>query len=296
MEILKTVSEMQAWSDNIHQKGNQICLVPTMGYFHEGHLSLMEKGKEFCPNIVVSLFVNPTQFGENEDLDSYPANIERDVKLAEEKGVSVVFMPDKKEIYPGRFQTYVELTELPAHLCGLSRPVHFRGVATVVTKLFNIVKPDVAIFGSKDFQQLQIIRRMVKDLNYNIKIVGCPIVREDDGLAMSSRNAYLSPEQRQSALCLSKALEKAEAMIAKGEIGTDTIKKELENYIKSFPFTKIDYISICDPETLDETGNKIQETRYKREEAGDKKQILIALAVYVGKTRLIDNRIINPEQ
>ncbi len=285
MEILKTVSEMQAWSDNIHQKGNQICLVPTMGYFHEGHLSLMEKGKEFCPDLVVSLFVNPTQFGENEDLDSYPANIERDVKLAEKKGVSVVFMPDKKEIYPDRFQTYVELTELPGHLCGLSRPVHFRGVATVVTKLFNIVKPDVAIFGSKDFQQLQIIRRMVKDLNYNIKIVGCPIVREDDGLAMSSRNAYLSPEQRQSALCLSKSLEKAENIILNGETITKTVIKELESYIKSFPFTEIDYISICDPDTLDEIGD-----------INNAYPLLIAMAVYVGKTRLIDNRIINPEQ
>ena len=287
MEILKTVSEMQAWSDNIHQKQNQICLVPTMGYFHEGHLSLMEKGKEFCPDLVVSLFVNPTQFGENEDLDSYPANIERDVKLAEKKGVSVVFMPDKKEIYPDGFQTYVELTKLPGHLCGLSRPVHFRGVATVVTKLFNIVKPDVAIFGSKDFQQLQIIRRMVKDLNYNIKIVGCPIVREDDGLAMSSRNAYLSPEQRQSALCLSKSLEKAEDMILNGEKITSTVKKELASYIKSFSFTEIDYISICDPETLDEIGDGDINTA---------DPLLIAMAVYVGKTRLIDNRIINPVQ
>ena len=287
MEILKTVSEMQAWSENIHQKQNKICLVPTMGYFHEGHLSLMEKGKEFCPDLVVSLFVNPTQFGENEDLDSYPANIERDIKLAEKKGVSVVFMPDKKEIYPDGFQTYVELTKLPGHLCGLSRPVHFRGVATVVTKLFNIVKPDVAIFGSKDFQQLQIIRRMVKDLNYNIKIVGCPIVREDDGLAMSSRNAYLSPEQRQIALCLSKSLEKAEDMILNGEKITSTVKKELESYIKSFSFTEIDYIGICDPETLDEIGDGDINTA---------DPLLIAMAVYVGKTRLIDNRIINPVQ
>ncbi len=285
MKIFRTISEMQEWSDNIHQKGNKICLVPTMGYFHEGHLALMEKGKKFCADLVVSLFVNPTQFGENEDLDSYPANIERDISLAEKKGVSIVFMPDKREIYPGRFQTYVELTELPAHLCGLSRPVHFRGVATIVTKLFNIVKPDVAVFGLKDFQQIQIIRRMVKDLNYNIKIVGYPIVREDDGLAMSSRNAYLSTEQRQSAICLSKALTKAEAMITTGETNANSIKKELENYIESFPFTKIDYISLCDSETLEE----IKDLKALH-------SLLIALAVYVGQTRLIDNRIINPAQ
>lgn len=285
MKIFRTISEMQEWSDNIHQKGNKICLVPTMGYFHEGHLALMEKGKKFCADLVVSLFVNPTQFGENEDLDSYPANIERDISLAEKKGVSIVFMPDKREIYPGRFQTYVELTELPAHLCGLSRPVHFRGVATIVTKLFNIVKPDVAVFGLKDFQQIQIIRRMVKDLNYNIKIVGYPIVREDDGLAMSSRNAYLSTEQRQSAICLSKALKKAEAMITTGETNANSIKKELENYIESFPFTKIDYISLCDSETLEE----IKDLKALH-------SLLIALAVYVGQTRLIDNRIINPAQ
>ncbi len=285
MEIFRTISEMQEWSDNIHQKGDRICLVPTMGYFHEGHLSLMEKGKKFCADLVVSLFVNPTQFGENEDLDSYPANIERDISLAEKKGVTIIFMPDKREIYPCRFQTYVELTELPTHLCGLSRPVHFRGVATIVTKLFNIVKPDVAVFGLKDFQQIQIIRRMVKDLNYNIEIVGCPIVREDDGLAMSSRNAYLSTEQRQSALCLSKALKKVEEIITTGETNANSIKKELEGYIESFPFTKIDYISLCDSETLEEI-NDLKALH----------SLLIALAVYVGQTRLIDNIIINPAQ
>ncbi len=282
MEIFKTISEMQSWSDKVHRSGHRICLVPTMGYFHEGHLSLMEKGKEFCSDLVVSLFVNPTQFGENEDLDSYPANIKRDISLAEAKGVSIIFMPDKKEMYPDMFQTYVELTDLPHHLCGLSRPVHFRGVATVVTKLFNIVKPDVAVFGSKDFQQLQIIKRMTRDLNYDIEIVGCPIVRENDGLAMSSRNAYLSPDQRKSALCLSQSIKRTKNMIAKGEKKAKTIKKDLEDHIKSFPFTKIDYISICDPETFEE----IEDLKTM------KTPILIAMAVYVGKTRLIDNTLI----
>ncbi len=292
MEIFKTVSEMQAWSDGIHRQGKKVCLVPTMGYFHDGHLSLMERGKELCPNLVVSLFVNPTQFGENEDLDSYPSNVERDLKLAEKKGVSIVFMPDKIEMYPDGFQTHVELAYLPAHLCGLSRPVHFRGVATVVTKLFNIVKPDMAVFGAKDYQQLQIIRCLVKDLNYNIQIIDCPIVREDDGLAMSSRNAYLSSEQRQSALCLSKSLEKAEEMVANGIVDADMIKLELERYIESFPFTQIDYISICDPETLEEVEN-LNGAAMKPLQPHP---VLIAMAVFVGETRLIDNRIINPVQ
>jgi len=285
MEILRTVSEMQAWSDTIHRLGNKICLVPTMGYFHAGHLSLMEKGKDLCSNLVVSLFVNPAQFGENEDLDSYPSDIERDMNLAKEKEVSVVFLPDKKEIYRERFQTYVELTRLPLHLCGLSRPSHFRGVATIVTKLFNIVKPDFAVFGSKDFQQARIIRRMVADLNYNIEIVECPIVREENGLAMSSRNKYLSPEQLNSALSLSKSLEKIEQMLSEGETKASAIKQEIEDYIKSFPFTKIDYISLCDPVTLDEI-----------ESIKTSQPLLAAMAVYVGSTRLIDNRVINSAQ
>ncbi len=283
MDIIKTVSEMQAWSDGIHKQGKTISLVPTMGYFHDGHLSLMDKGKELSPYLVVSLFVNPTQFGENEDLDSYPANIERDIELAEKRGVSIIFMPDKREMYPDRFQTYVELTDIPKHLCGLSRPGHFRGVATVVTKLFNIVKPDVAVFGLKDFQQIQVIRQMVRDLNFDIRIIGYPIVREKDGLAMSSRNAYLSKEQRQSALCLSKSLDKAEKMIAEGETKSYTIKQKLKEYIESFPFTKIDYINICDPETLDD----IEDINIL-----DSGSILIAIAVYVGTTRLIDNIVI----
>jgi len=281
MKLISSTTQMQEWSDEIHKKGNRISLVPTMGFFHQGHLSLMEKGKELCSHLVVSIFVNPAQFGENEDLDAYPTDIERDIDLAGEKGASVVFLPDRETMYPDKFQTYVKLSLLPDHLCGISRPDHFRGVATIVTKLFNIVKPDVAIFGAKDFQQLQVIRRMTIDLNYNIEIVGCPIFREADGLAMSSRNTYLKQEQRVSALSLSKSIEKARQMIAGGQQNPMTIKKEITTFVNSFPGTDIDYITLCDPETLDDI-NQIA------------KPVLLALAVKVGKTRLIDNAVIDP--
>ncbi|MEA1968926.1 MAG: pantoate--beta-alanine ligase [Thermodesulfobacteriota bacterium] len=282
MKIFKKVAEMQAWSESIKKSGKKICLVPTMGYFHKGHLSLMEKGRELCSVLVVSLFVNPAQFGENEDLDAYPSDIEKDITLARDLGVSAIFLPDGNEIYPNGYQTYVELSNLPHHMCGLSRPVHFRGVATVVTKLFNIVKPDVAVFGLKDFQQFQVIRRMTADLHYNIEIIGGPIVREDDGLAMSSRNAYLLPEHRDAALTLSNSLKMAKEMIAKGS-SADAVRKKIKEYIESFPYTSIDYISLCDPETLEDV------TSLK----GD---LLVALAVKVGKTRLIDNMIIDPAE
>ncbi len=270
---------MQNFSDQAHRQGQRISFVPTMGYFHEGHLSLMEKGKSLCDVLVVSIFVNPTQFGENEDLDSYPSDIERDLELARKTGASAVFLPPKEEMYPDKYQTFVQLSNLPHHLCGISRPVHFRGVATVVTKLFNCVRPDVAIFGSKDFQQLQVIRQMALDLNYATQIVGCPIVREKDGLAMSSRNTYLTPEQRQSALSLSKALKKAEVMILQGEKNSKTLIKEIKAFILSFPGTEIDYAAVCDPQTLDDV-----------QVIGS--SVLIALAVKVGKTRLIDNCLI----
>ncbi|MBF0413426.1 MAG: pantoate--beta-alanine ligase [Desulfamplus sp.] len=279
MEIFKTSSDMRAWSDAMHRRGETISFVPTMGYLHEGHLSLMEQGINLCSSLVVSIFVNPTQFGANEDLDGYPTNIKRDIQLIESKGARVLFLPDRKEMYPENYQTYINLEHLPKHLCGLSRPVHFRGVATIVAKLFNIIKPDAAIFGAKDFQQLQVIRQLNRDLNFNINIIGAPIVREHDGLAMSSRNSYLKPEERESALSLSKSCIKAKEMVQSGEKDANAIKGEIKSFIESFPHTKIDYISICKPETLNEV-------------AEIKGEVLFALAVQVGKARLIDNILI----
>jgi len=280
MKIVKSSREMREWSDNVHRNGETIAFVPTMGYFHGGHLSLMDIGKDLCSSLVVSIFVNPTQFGENEDLDAYPMDIEKDLKLAKEKGASAVFLPHRDEIYPKNYQSYVTLEHLPHHMCGLSRPVHFRGVATVVTKLFNIVKPDSAIFGSKDFQQLQIIKQLNIDLNFGINIVGAPIIRESDGLAMSSRNIYLKPGEREAALGLSKSRIKAKEMIHAGEKDAGVIKSRLKEFIESSGQAEVDYMSICDPDTLDEI-EKIDQS------------VLFALAVHVGKARLIDNIVIN---
>ena len=241
----------------------------------------MERGRPLCDELVLSIFVNPSQFGPNEDLGAYPMDIENDLRLAKDAGVTAVFLPQKEEIYPHDFQTKISLDALPHHLCGKSRPVHFGGVATVVTKLFNIVMPDVAVFGKKDYQQFQIIRQLVSDLDFNIEILGGEIVRELDGLAMSSRNAYLTADQRESALSLSRSIHKAARAIAGGEKNPGLIQKEITAFIKSYPQTSIDYISFCDPITL-EPVTVID------------KQILLALAVKVGKTRLIDNLLIDP--
>lgn len=274
---------MQQWSQDRRKKGKTICFVPTMGYLHQGHISLLEKGRPLCDELVLSIFVNPSQFGPNEDLDAYPIDIENDLRLATAAGVTAVFLPQKEDIYPPNFQTRISLDSLPRHLCGMSRPVHFGGVATVVTKLFHIVMPDVAIFGRKDFQQLQIIRQMTWDLDFNIEIMGGEIVREKDGLAMSSRNAYLTADLRESALSLSRSLHMAGRAIAKGEKNPIVIEKEISAYIQSFPQTRIDYISFCDPITLETVGVV-------------DKQVLLALAVQVGKIRLIDNVLIDPSQ
>ncbi len=281
--MLRTAAQAREWVDTVKKREERICLVPTMGYFHAGHLSLMRTGREYGDRLVVSLFVNPAQFGENEDLAGYPVDISRDLELAGGENVDAVFMPDRAEMYPEGFQTYVELTALPAHLCGLSRPVHFRGVATIVAKLFNILRPDTAVFGRKDYQQLQVIRRMVKDLNYHIQIVGAPIVREQDGLAMSSRNTYLSSRQRTSAVSLSKALAQAAEKILDGTTSPDAVENETKAFIRRFPETAIDYVKVCDPATLARV-TKIDGP------------VLIALAVKIGGTRLIDNRIVNPAQ
>lgn len=270
---------MQERAERLRQDNRKIAFVPTMGFLHEGHLSLMKEGRKHADELVISIFVNPTQFGPGEDLDSYPRALARDLELAEKAGVDTVFTPDASELYPDGFQTYVELTTLPNHLCGLSRPVFLKGVATVVTKLFHIVKPHMAVFGEKDFQQLAVIRRMVRDLHFEIDIIGGPTVREADGLAMSSRNSYLSPEQRPSSLSLYKALTAAGEQVKNGITDAAEIIRKATELIQSFPETEIDYISVCDPDTLDEL------------ETIDR-PALMALAVMVGKTRLIDNMII----
>ncbi|MFC1488485.1 pantoate--beta-alanine ligase [Thermodesulfobacteriota bacterium] len=280
MEVIQTVKEMQARADRMRRQGKTIAFVPTMGFFHEGHLSLMRIARKKGDDLAVSIYVNPTQFGPGEDLDAYPRDLDRDLALAEKENVDAVFTPENAELYTEEFQTYVTLEKLPNYLCGLSRPVHFRGVATVVTKLFNIVKPHIAVFGQKDYQQLAIIRQMVRDLDFDIEIIGGPIIRESDGLAMSSRNSYLSPDQRASALSLYTSLIKAQSLVKNGIKDAAKIIEETSMLIKSHSETKIDYIAICNPETLVD----IQTIDGPA---------LMALAVKIGKTRLIDNLMLN---
>jgi len=233
-------------------KGQTISFVPTMGFLHEGHLTLLREGRKRSDRLVLSIFVNPTQFGPGEDLDAYPRDTENDLALAEAEGVDVVFMPGPDELYGEKFQTYVQLEKLPRHLCGNSRPTHFRGVATVVTKLFNIIKPHTAIFGQKDFQQLAIIRQMVLDLNFDIDVIGVPTVREEDGLAMSSRNAYLTPDQRSSASCLFKSLNNASSFIKSGETNASSIIQKTIEYLNAYKSIRVDYVALCDPATLED--------------------------------------------
>jgi pantoate--beta-alanine ligase len=272
---------MQARADKLRCAGKKTAFVPTMGYLHEGHLSLLRIGRKKADDLVLSIFVNPAQFGPNEDLSSYPRSLERDLEMAEKEGVDAVFVPTEKALYPEGYQTYVALEKLPGHLCGLSRPVFFRGVATVVTQLFNIVKPHVAVFGEKDFQQLAIIRQMVKDLKFDIEIVGGPIVREADGLAMSSRNAYLQDHMRPAALSLSRALKNSREMVKNGILDAQLITRQATEIISKYPEITIDYISICDPVTLDAV-------------AVVEKRTLMAVAVALEKIRLIDNTIMQP--
>ena len=270
---------MQQWSDAVRAAGQVIAFVPTMGFLHEGHLSLMRAGIKHSDRLVISIFVNPTQFGPNEDLDQYPRDEKGDLEKADNVGVDIVFMPSVKEIYPQGSKTFVRVEKLPLHLCGLSRPGHFDGVATVVAKLFNIVKPNIAVFGQKDYQQLSVISRMVMDLNMDIQIIGAPTYRESDGLAMSSRNSYLSEEERRSALCLKKSIDLAVEMFRNGEKKSEVVKSAVCSLIQSYPHTKIDYVNLCDSVTLDDVEALSEDT-------------LLALAVYVGKTRLIDNRVL----
>jgi len=282
MEVIAAVQEMQERSDALRAAGHTIALVPTMGFLHKGHLELMRVGKQHTDRLIISIFVNPTQFGPGEDLDRYPRDTDGDLQKARDVGVDIVFMPSAKEMYPHGFQTRVQVEDLPLHLCGLSRPGHFDGVATVVAKLFNITKPHMAVFGQKDYQQLAIISRMVMDLNMDIQILGVPTVREPDGLAMSSRNSYLSPEERMSALCLKKSIDLAGELFHGGEVRAEAIIDAVRSFVLSHPFTEIDYVALCDPVTLEHVDLLEEET-------------LLALAVRVGKTRLIDNCLLRKD-
>ena len=276
MKIVEDVKEMQKLSKDL-KKDKTIGFVPTMGFLHEGHLSLARKAKEQNDIVVMSVFVNPLQFAEGEDFDTYPRDRKRDEELAEKAGVDILFFPSEEDMYPEDFQTHVNVEKLTQVLEGASRPLFFKGVTTVVCKLFNIVKPDRAYFGRKDAQQLIVVKKMVEDLNMDVEIVPMPIVREQDGLATSSRNRYLNEEERKSAVCLYEALKKARQMVEKGTLDTKTIIQNMEKIISSYPFTRIDYISI----------NRTDDLKpLKHIETG---KTLISLAVFVGKTRLIDN-------
>ena len=251
MIIAKTIEEVRAQVRAWKQEGLTVGLVPTMGYLHEGHASLVDKAVSQCDRVVASDFVNPTQFGPNEDLEAYPRDFDRDCALLEAHGCHMVFYPEVSEMYAPDAATYVEiLSDMPKQLCGQTRPIHFRGVCTVVSKLFNIVTPDKAFFGQKDAQQLAIIRRMVRDLSYGIEIVGCPIVREPDGLAKSSRNTYLNPQERQAALVLSQAVRLGQAMVEEGETDARRIVDAMTAHIQAEPLARIDYVSAVDGVTM----------------------------------------------
>ncbi|MBQ1801808.1 pantoate--beta-alanine ligase [Lachnobacterium bovis] len=274
-EISKVKENVREWK----KQGLSIGLVPTMGYLHEGHASLIKKAREENDRVIVSDFVNPIQFGPKEDLATYPRDFDADCRLCESIGADLIFNPEPCEMYEDDFHSYVGVNTLSEGLCGKSRPIHFNGVCTVVTKLFNITEADRAYFGQKDAQQLAIVRRMVRDLNYNIQIVGCPIIREADGLAKSSRNTYLSENERQKATILHKALEQGEKMVRDGETDANKIVKTVRDIIESEPLAKVDYVEIVDWNELQKV-DKIDGP------------ILMAVAVYIGKVRLIDNFIV----
>jgi pantoate--beta-alanine ligase len=278
MEIIQKIRPLKELITNYKKDGLSIGFVPTMGYLHEGHLSLVREAKKNNDITVVSIFVNPTQFGPNEDLDKYPRDFERDEILLRGEGVDIIFYPDVKEMYSSNHMTYVNVEKITDKLCGLKRPGHFRGVATVVCKLFNIVKPDNAYFGLKDYQQVLVIKKMVEDLNMDVDIIPMPIVRERDGLAMSSRNVYLSDEERVSALSLNRSFLLVDDLMKKGIRNSKILIDEVTKFILSHPYTKVDYVEVVDPDNLE---NKDRlEGRF-----------LLALAVFVNKTRLIDNKI-----
>ena len=279
MQIVTTIKEVREQVKEWRRAGYSIGFVPTMGYLHEGHASLMQRAKKECDKVVASIFVNPMQFGANEDLDSYPRDLQADAGLCDSIGVDLIFHPEVEEMYADGFCSFVDMNGLTKELCGKSRPIHFRGVCTVVSKLFHIVTPDKAFFGQKDAQQLAVIRRMVKDLNMDIEIVGCPIIREEDGLAKSSRNTYLNAEERKAALILSKTIRLGEQMVRDGVTDAKELLTAMRENICGEPMAKIDYVEAVSMDTIEKVdtieGN-----------------VLVAMAVYIGKTRLIDNFII----
>lgn len=283
MEIVTSPLEMQVAAEGFRRKGLSVGLVPTMGYFHEGHLSLMRRARADCDRVVVSLFVNPTQFGPGEDLDRYPRDFDRDRGLAEAEGVDMIFAPTSEDMYPEGYATYVEVVRLTEGLCGARRPGHFRGVATVVAKLFNVCRPGAAYFGQKDYQQAQVIKRMAADLDFGIDVKVLPIVREADGLAMSSRNKYLSPDERRQATCLVRALARAQELIGAGETKSDKFKKEMTAIISAEPSARLDYAEVIDPEELTPVTT-----------VG--KGAVAAVAANINQTRLIDNTILGEEE
>ena len=276
MKVIKSIKELKYIINEWRREANTIGFVPTMGYLHEGHESLIKKSVEENNKTIVSIFVNPIQFGPNEDLEKYPRDLEKDSILCEKNNVDIVFNPEVNEMYSNNFSTYVDINGLSDGLCGKSRPSHFRGVCTVVTKLLNIVTPNKAYFGEKDAQQLAIIRRIVSDLNIDTEIIGCPIIRESDGLAKSSRNIYLSKEEREAAIILSKSLNEAKKRLELGERNAKIIKEIIENEILKEKLAKIDYVEVVDLLDL-------------KEIESIENDILIAIAAFIGKTRLIDN-------
>ena len=279
MKVVKTIAEVREQVKAWKAEGLRVGLVPTMGFLHEGHQSLIIKAVEENDRVVVSDFVNPTQFGPKEDLASYPRDIEHDAKLCEEAGADLIFHPEPEEMYAQDYCTFVDMDGLTKGLCGKTRPTHFRGVCSVVAKLFNIVAPDSAYFGQKDAQQLAVIRRMVRDLNFDIRIVACPIIREEDGLAKSSRNTYLNAEERAAAVVLSRALNKGKALIESGEQSAAKVKDVIMEELCKEPLARVDYVEVVDADSIE----PIKEL---------KGNVLVAIAVYIGKTRLIDNFIV----
>lgn len=281
MEIIASLQEMQSRCLALRAQGKTIAFVPTMGYLHEGHLSLLREGRKRGDVLALSLFVNPTQFGPNEDLETYPRDLQRDLQMAGDVGTDLVWTPSPEQVYPPGYATYVNVEGLTEVLCGASRAGHFRGVTTVVCKLFNVVQPNVALFGQKDFQQLAVIRQMVRDLNLPVEIAGMPIVREADGLALSSRNVKLSPDERREALVLSQALQRGRKLAGDGVTETSVILAELRALIAAQPDARIDYLQVCHQATL------------REQERVDADSVLL-LAVFIGQTRLIDNGFLLP--
>lgn len=279
MKVVNSINDLRSARETL--KG-RVGLVPTMGFLHDGHLSLVRRARQECDCVLASIYVNPTQFGPNEDFSAYPRDVERDLNLLKENGTDLVWIPTDADMYPKGFQTFVVVEEITKVLEGAMRPTHFRGVSTVVAKLFNSVQPDVAYFGQKDAQQVAVLKQMVSDLNFNLEMVVCPIVREKDGLALSSRNTYLDTDQRKSALVLSRSLKEARKLFASGERDVNAIRQRMDEVFSSEPIAKVQYISLADPTSLLEL-ESISESA------------LVSMAVYIGKTRLIDNTVLGKD-